>query len=100
MLYYVIYYQFNAFLLFTVSNKVNGFAQLILNYLFGKYEKEKWMDAQEEQRDKRLANIVGINYDELMQLEHELHEETDNDENIIALIVAFSKVSPKHILEK
>ncbi len=62
--------------------------------------KEEWMDAQEEQRDKRLAKIVGISYDELMQLKHELHEETDNDGNVIALVVSFCKDSPKHILAK
>lgn len=62
--------------------------------------KEEWMDAQEEQRDKKLAKIVGISYDELMQLQHELYEETDNDGNVIALVLSFCKDSQKHILAK
>jgi hypothetical protein len=62
--------------------------------------KEEWMDAQEELRDKKLGKILGISYNELMQLEHEPEEDTDNDGNIIALVVYFGEKSQKHILAK
>jgi len=62
--------------------------------------KDELFDRLEESHDKKLADILGLTYDELQQLDHDVDEVTDNDGNVIAILVHFSKSAPKHILAK
>lgn len=62
--------------------------------------KEEMMQAQEENRDRRLAEALGITYDELQQTDWEFDEITNNDDLVVDLRVKFGESSPKHILEK
>ncbi len=57
--------------------------------------KEDAMQDEEYNRDKILAEILGITVDELHQTEWEL-----DDESASQLVVSFTEDSPKNILEK
>src|SRR6266404_672600 len=62
--------------------------------------KEELLDRLEESRDRKLADILGLSYVELQQLDHELEPREDKDGNVVELLVHFGESAPKHILAK
>ncbi len=51
--------------------------------------KEYMAEVQEQKDDERLAKILGITYDELMQLDHEIHTEQSGDGLVYNYVVEF-----------
>jgi len=62
--------------------------------------KDEMMDQQEANRDRKLAEILGISYGELCEAEWEIDEMTNNDGLVTDVQVHFSEATPKAILEK
>jgi len=62
--------------------------------------KDEWMRRQEAERDKELANILGISYEELSQTTWEIDENRTEDDLVVNLLVVFDESSPKEILRK
>ncbi|NOU47531.1 MAG: hypothetical protein HOO86_10775 [Bacteroidales bacterium] len=62
--------------------------------------KEIYYEQQQQKDDEKLAELLGITYDEL--LETEWHQEPDehNDGSTFGYIVYFENSSPRHILDK
>ncbi|RAJ72801.1 hypothetical protein CLV59_1143 [Chitinophaga dinghuensis] len=60
--------------------------------------------ARTKEQDQKLANSLGISYEELQQTEWELFVVVDDGNNIVEIplevIVRFGEKSPKHILAK
>jgi hypothetical protein len=57
-------------------------------------------DIYEEQRNHKLAEILGISYDEVVELDPEVHERTSNDGVLYGFYIEFDENSPKHIVDK
>ena len=55
---------------------------------------------QQEQDDRRLAKKLGITYDELLELDHEIDTEESNDGLVYNYILKFGDEAPKEILDK
>jgi len=62
--------------------------------------KERAMDDQEDRQHEKLAAHLGISYDELMELGHEFHEHTGNDDALYGYYVTFDSSAPEKILKK
>jgi len=62
--------------------------------------KELWMDMQEQQGDRRIAKILDIPYDELIELDYEIETDQSKDGLIYNYRIEFSEDSPQKILEK
>ncbi len=63
--------------------------------------KEEWMQRQEDERNEKLARLLGITYDELQQTVWELDDNTSDDGLINGLLVKFDENnSPPEILKK
>ena len=62
--------------------------------------KELWMEMQEQEDDRRIAKILEISYDDLMELEYEIETDQSKDGLIYNYRIEFSEDSPKEILEK
>lgn len=62
--------------------------------------KEMWMEMQEQASDEKLAQTLGISYEELCNLEWDIEADTSNDGLIYDYRIEFSANSPKHILDK
>lgn len=54
-----------------------------------------------EEHDRRLAALLGITYEELLQLHHHgLQEVTDSEQQIYKYFIRFGKDSPANVLDK
>ncbi len=65
--------------------------------------KERMHEMAEENRDRKLADVLGITYDELIQTDFEITEdegEGSNEGVVYGTLVTFSDSSPKEILKK
>ena len=62
--------------------------------------KDRAIEAQEQQKDKRLAAYLGITYDELIELDHEIHEQSGNDDMLYGYYITFSAEAPTSTLSK
>jgi hypothetical protein len=62
--------------------------------------KDEFLDGMEERRDRKLAESLGLSYEELQELDWHLEENISSDGDIYSLMVKFSDSSPKHILQK
>lgn len=65
--------------------------------------KERMHEMAEENRDRKLADVLGITYDELIQTDFEIteHEGEGSNEGVVyGTLVTFSDSSPKEILKK
>ena len=62
--------------------------------------KELWMEMQEQEDDRRIAKILEISYDDLLELEYEIETDQSKDGLIYNYRIEFSEDSPKEILEK
>ena len=54
----------------------------------------------EEQRYHKLAEILGISYDEVVELDPEIQDNTSDDGVLYGFYVEFDENSPKHIVDK
>jgi hypothetical protein len=61
---------------------------------------ERMIEMQREKADRRLAQKLGITYDELLQLDHEIDTEESNDGMIYNYIVEFNEDASREILNK
>lgn len=61
---------------------------------------ERMIEIQQEQADRRLAESLGITYDELLELDHEIDTEESNDGLIYNYIIRFKEDAPREILDK
>ena len=57
-------------------------------------------DIYEEQRFHKLAEILGISYDEVVELDPEVQDRTSEDGVLYCFYIEFDKKSPKHIIDK
>jgi len=63
--------------------------------------KELAMENEDEKRDRRLAELLGISYEELSDLFYEINTEESEDGNIYQIIIEFdTKRSSKKVLSK
>ena len=62
--------------------------------------KEMMMELQEQAEDRHLAKLLGISYDDLMELTWEIDTDSSNEGLVYCYIVEFSEDSPKNILIK
>jgi hypothetical protein len=62
--------------------------------------KEWFQEIQEQEYDRRIAKILDISYDELMELEWEIETDQNKDDLIFNYRIEFSEDSPKEILSK
>lgn len=62
--------------------------------------KEWFQEIQEQEYDRRIAKILDISYDELMELEWEIETDQNKDDLIYNYRIEFSEDSPKEILSK
>ena len=62
--------------------------------------KDLMIEMQEAKNDEKLAKILGITYDELLQLDHEIDTDESSDGLIYNYIVEFGDDAPKEILDK
>lgn len=75
-------------------------SQFLMDGFYGS-AKDYFMHLQEERQDKRLAEKIGIDYDELLQLDHWVEEgHTSSDGMIYYYNIWFSGESPLEIIEK
>ena len=61
---------------------------------------DRMIEMQQEQDDRRLAKKLGITYDELLELDHEIDTEESNDGLVYNYILKFGDEAPKEILDK
>lgn len=61
---------------------------------------ERMIEIQQEGDDQHLAKKLGITYEELLQLDHEIDPEQSNDGFVYSYIIKFGKEAPKEILDK
>lgn len=61
---------------------------------------ERMIEIQKEKFDFHLANLLGITYDELLELEYSIEKEESNDGLIYNYIIEFDEETPKEILNK
>lgn len=61
---------------------------------------ERMIEMQQENDDRNLAKKLGITYDELLQLDHQIDTEESNDGHVYNYILKFSNDAPKEILDK
>ena len=57
-------------------------------------------DIYEEQRYHKLAEILGISYDEVVELDPEIQDRSSDDGVLYGFYIEFDKSSPKHIIDK
>ena len=57
-------------------------------------------EKQEEESNKKLAEILGIEYDDLIQLDWEVYTNESKDGLIYSHLLQFNEDSPKNILDK
>ena len=62
--------------------------------------KDRMIEMQQTKDDEKLAKILGITYDELLQLDHEIDTDESNDGLIYSYIVEFGDDAPAEILDK
>jgi len=62
--------------------------------------KELLIEKQQEDEDLNLSGKLDITFDELMQLDYQINEVTDEEGNITSYRIKFAKTAPKSILEK
>lgn len=75
-------------------------SQFLLSGFYGS-AKDYFMHLQEERQDNKLAEKLGIEYDELLQLDHEVEEgHTSSDGMIYYYNIWFSGDSPQEIINK
>jgi len=62
--------------------------------------KEWYQDFQETFQDRRLANVLGIEYEELLKLDYEFEEDKSNEDLIYKYRIVFKESCPEEILKK
>jgi len=62
--------------------------------------KEPLYELYQQKEDKKLAELLGITYDELKQTEWHIETHESNDGDFYGYVVYFDKKSPKRILNK
>jgi hypothetical protein len=81
-------------------DEVTKASQILLDGFYGS-AKDYFMHLQEERQDRKLAEKLRIEYDELLQLDHEVEEgHTSNDGMIYYYNIWFSGDSPQEIINK
>jgi hypothetical protein len=62
--------------------------------------KNEWMERQEHDRNKKIADYLGITIEELDQTEWEIEDITSEDGLIYGYDIVFDSISPKTVLNK
>lgn len=62
--------------------------------------KDRMIEMQQETDDRELAKKLGITYDELLELDHEIDTEESEDGLIYNYIIRFRDDAPREILDK
>jgi hypothetical protein len=62
--------------------------------------KEYMMDLQEESRDQRLARLLEITVDELVELDYSIDNDVGSDGMIFNYIISFREDAPRNLLSK
>lgn len=80
--------------------QANEMSQFLLNGFYGS-AKDYFMEIQAANQDKKLAEKLGIEYDELLELDYWIEDgHTSNDGMIYYYNIWFSEDSPIEIIEK
>ena len=61
---------------------------------------ERMIEMQQERDDHELAKKLGITYDELLELDHEIDTQESEDGSIYNYIIKFRDDAPREILDK
>ena len=61
---------------------------------------ERMIEMQQEKSNQELAKKLGITYDELLELDHEIDTEESEDGLIYNYIIKFRDDAPREILDK
>ncbi len=62
--------------------------------------KDEWVQHGNWKRDVKLAEILGIRYDELAQTQWAVDDKTNENPALTQIMVKFDKSSPREILDK
>jgi hypothetical protein len=62
--------------------------------------KDELLQHSNWKKEVRLAELLGIRYDEFEQTDWEIEEQAAEDGSISKILVRFNESSPAHILEK
>lgn len=74
--------------------------QFLLSGSYGR-AKDYFMQVQEERQDRKLAEKIGVSYDELLQLDHRIEDgHTSSDGMLYYYNIWFSEDSPTEIIDK
>lgn len=57
-------------------------------------------DDESEKFEEKLAELLGVTYDELLTTEYEVTDNIGNDDSVYEHIVRFSDDSPRSVLDK
>ena len=61
---------------------------------------DEMTDGESERFEKKLAELLGVSYEELLTTEYEVTDHIGNDDLVYEHIVRFTEDSPRSILDK
>ncbi|TDE13611.1 hypothetical protein [Dyadobacter psychrotolerans] len=61
---------------------------------------DEMADQESEKFERKLAELLGVSYDELLITEYEVTDNIGNDDVVYEHIVRFTEDSPRSVLEK
>jgi len=61
---------------------------------------DEMTDGESERFEKKLAELLGVSYEELLTTEYEVTDHIGNDDLVYEHIVRFTEDSPRSVLDK
>ena len=61
---------------------------------------DEMADQESEKFEKKLAELLGVSYEELLTTEYEVTDNIGNDDVVYEHIVRFTEDSPRSVLDK
>ena len=61
---------------------------------------DEMTDGESERFEKKLAELLGVSYEELLTTEYEVTDHIGNDDMVYEHIVRFTEDSPRSVLDK
>ena len=61
---------------------------------------DEMADQESEKFEKKLAELLGVSYEELLTTEYEVTDHIGNDDLVYEHIVRFTEDSPRSVLDK
>ena len=63
-------------------------------------DEDEFADQESERYERKLAELLGISYDELLTTEYEVTDNIGNDDVVYEHILRFTDDSPRSVLDK